>query len=101
MSANTLYKEEGRPIPSQAKFLCRSQISLLVGTSEDHSLVLTLENLRLVWPQAGSGTSKESDEKQHSRWLRLSGRWSQPALLSWKEVTFPPLNNIKQNWTEA
>ena len=36
---------------------------------------------------AGSGTSKESDEKQHSRWLCLSGGWSQPALLGWKEVT--------------
>ena len=36
---------------------------------------------------AGSVTSKESDEKQHSRWLRLSGGWSQPALLGWKEVT--------------
>ena len=32
MSANTLYKEEGRPIPSHAKFLCSCQISLLVGT---------------------------------------------------------------------
>jgi hypothetical protein len=39
---------------------------------------------------AGSGTSKESDKKQHSRWLRLSGRWSQPALLGWKEVTSVP-----------
>jgi hypothetical protein len=80
MSANTLYKEEGRPIPSQAKFLCRSQISLLVGTSEDHSLVLTLENLRQVGPQAGSCTSKESDEKLHSRWLCLSGGWSEASL---------------------
>ncbi|KRY94722.1 hypothetical protein T11_7939, partial [Trichinella zimbabwensis] len=37
--------------------------------------------LRQVGPQAGSGTSKE----QHSRWLRLSSGWSQPALLGWKE----------------
>ena len=38
MSANMLYKEEGRPIPSQAKFLSSCQISLLVGTCENHSL---------------------------------------------------------------
>ena len=36
---------------------------------------------------AGNGTSKERDEKQHSRWLCLSGRWSEPAWLGWKEVT--------------
>ena len=40
-----------------------------------------------LWQVAGSGISKERDEKQHSRWLCLSGRWSQPALLGWKEVT--------------
>jgi hypothetical protein len=39
--------------------------------------------LRQVGPQAGSGTSKE----RHSRWLHLSGGWSLPALLGWKEVT--------------
>ena len=50
MSANNLYKEEGRPIPSQAKFLCSSEISLLVGTLQDHNLVLTLENLGHVQP---------------------------------------------------
>jgi hypothetical protein len=51
--------------------------------------VLTPENLRgePVRLQAGSGTSKERDEKQHSRWLHLSRGWSQPALLGWKEVT--------------
>ena len=37
---------------------------------------------------AGSGTSKERDEKQLSRWLHLSGGWSEPAWLGWKEVTF-------------
>ena len=43
--------------------------------------MLALENLgELVRPQAGSGTSKESDEKQHSRWLCLSGRWSEASL---------------------
>ena len=61
-----------------------------MGTLEDHSSVLTQENLgeqvglRQVWPQAGSGTSKERAEKQHSRWLHLSH--SQPCL-GWKEVT--------------
>lgn len=55
MSENTLYKEEGRPIPSHAKFLWSCQISLVVGTLEDHSLVLTLEDLgEPVQPQAGS-----------------------------------------------
>jgi hypothetical protein len=39
--------------------------------------------LRQVGPETGSGTSKE----QHSRWLRLSSGWSQPALVGWKEVT--------------
>ena len=29
---------------------------------------------------AGSGTSKESDEKQHSRWFCLSGGWSEASL---------------------
>jgi hypothetical protein len=46
-----------------------------------------LENWFGLRQVAGSGTSKESDEKQHSRWLCLSGRWSQSALLGWKEVT--------------
>jgi hypothetical protein len=32
MLVNRLYKGEGRPIPSHAKFLCSCQISLLVGT---------------------------------------------------------------------
>jgi hypothetical protein len=54
MLGNTLYKEEGRPIPSHAKFLSSCQISLLVGTREDHSSVLTLEDLEEpVQPQAG------------------------------------------------
>jgi hypothetical protein len=29
---------------------------------------------------AGSGISKERDEKQHSRWLCLRGRWSEASL---------------------
>jgi hypothetical protein len=29
---------------------------------------------------AGSGISKERDEKQHSRWLCLSGGWSEARL---------------------
>jgi hypothetical protein len=48
--------------------------------------VLTLEDLSLR-QVAGSGISKERDEKQHSRWLLLSSGWSQSALLGWKEVT--------------
>ena len=53
------------------------------------SLVLNSEDLgELVQPQAGSGTSKERDEKQHSRWLHLCGRWSKPVLLGWKEVAY-------------
>ena len=39
---------------------------------------------------AGIGISKERDEKQHSRWICLRSRWSQPVLLGWKEVIFPP-----------
>ena len=46
-----------------------------------------MENQFSLRQVAGSVTSKESDEKQHSRWLRLSGGWSQPALLGWKEIT--------------
>jgi hypothetical protein len=46
-----------------------------------------LESLFSLRQVAGSGISKERDEKQLSRWLHLSGRWSQPALLGWKEVT--------------
>jgi hypothetical protein len=46
-----------------------------------------LENRFSLRQVAGSGISKERDEKQHSRWLCLSGGWSQPALLGWKEVT--------------
>ena len=36
---------------------------------------------------AGSVTSKERDEKQHSRWLCLSGGWSEQPWLGWKEIT--------------
>jgi hypothetical protein len=53
--------------------------------------VLTPENLenRFDLRQvAGSGISKERDEKQHSRWLHLCGRWSKPVLLGWKEVAY-------------
>jgi hypothetical protein len=39
-----------------------------------------LENWFGLRQVAGSGTSKESDEKQHSMWLRLSGRWSEASL---------------------
>jgi hypothetical protein len=46
-----------------------------------------MESLFSLRQVAGSGISKNRDEKQHSRWLRLSGIWSQPALLGWKEVT--------------
>jgi hypothetical protein len=46
-----------------------------------------LENWFGLRQVAGSVTSKESDEKQHSRWLCLSGRWSEPAWLGWKEAT--------------
>jgi hypothetical protein len=44
MSANMLYKEEGRPISSLGKFFGSSQINLLVGTPEDNSSVLILES---------------------------------------------------------
>jgi hypothetical protein len=43
---------------------------------------------------AGSGILKERDEKQHSRWLCLSGGWFEPALLGWKEVT--AMNIVEQ-----
>ena len=46
---------------------------------------------------AGSGISKERDEKQHSRWLCLSSEWSQPALLGWKEVTGIESIDVKRN----
>ena len=46
-----------------------------------------MENQFSLRQVAGSGISKERDEKQHSRWLCLSGRWSESALLGWKEVT--------------
>jgi hypothetical protein len=47
-----------------------------------------LENWFGLRQVAGIVTSKESDKKQHSRWLCLSGWWSEPAWLGWKEVTF-------------
>ena len=46
-----------------------------------------MENRFGLRQAAGSVTSKERDEKQHSRWLRLSARQSEPAWLGWKEVT--------------
>ena len=49
-----------------------------------------MENQLGLRQVAGNVTSKESDEKQHSRWLSLSGGWSQSAMLGWKEVTFFP-----------
>ena len=55
MLLDTLYKGEGSPIPSHTKFLWRCQISLLVGTWENHSSKLTPEDLgEQVLPQAGS-----------------------------------------------
>ena len=49
-----LYKEEGRPIPSHKRFLRSCQISLLLRTQENHSSLLTLEDLgELIQPQAG------------------------------------------------
>jgi hypothetical protein len=42
-----------------------------------------LENWFSLRQVAGSVTSKERDEKQHSLWLSLDGL--RPALLGWKE----------------
>ena len=39
--------------------------------------MVSLFGLRQV---AGSGISKERDEKQHSRWLSISGGWSEASL---------------------
>jgi hypothetical protein len=56
-----------------------------------------LENWFGLRQVAGSVTYKESDEKQHSRWLCLSGGWSEPAWLGWKEVTNNNNNNHNNN----
>ena len=55
MSANTLYKEKGRPVPGQASSLQVDSFSLLVGTREDHSSLLTLSD---SWKRIGLASSR-------------------------------------------
>jgi hypothetical protein len=85
MFNNSLGFIKREPLP-QSSFLQSCQNSLLAETRQIHSLLITLENLgELVWfglrQVACSVTSKERDEKQHSRGPHLSGEWSEPASL--------------------
>jgi hypothetical protein len=76
MPLNTLYKGKGRPIPGHAKFHVKLSELLFNRNSQNSQFAdnwswKILENQLDLRQGAGSVTSKESDEKQHSRWLRL------------------------------
>jgi hypothetical protein len=78
MVVDTLYKGEGRPIPSHAKF--RVKLLELPFSRNSRNSKFGV-NSRKSWitgsaSVVGNVTSKERDEKQRSGWLCLSGRWS-------------------------
>ena len=82
-----LYKEEGRSIPSHTKFLWSRQISLLIGTREDHCLVLTPEDLG----EPGSASGRWQVVAYQRRGMRSSTAGGSASVAGWSEASLARL----------